>query len=85
MHIVISGFYDACFNSQKFLIAFINDYTRYMHPYFFMKKSETCDAFKVYNAEVENQLFKQIKTRGQIEMVNIMASTLKGYNYKVHL
>jgi len=52
---------------------------------FFMKKSETYDAFKVYNAEVENQLFKQIKTRGQIKMVNIMVGILKGDNYKVHL
>jgi len=50
-----------------------------------MNKSETSYAFKVYNAKVEKPLFKQIKTRGQIEMVSIVAGTLKRDNYKVHL
>lgn len=38
-----------------------------MHLYFFMKKSETSNAFNVYKAKVEKQLFKKIKTRGQGE------------------
>ena len=59
--------------SQKYLITFIDDYSRYMHVYLVHNKYEALDAFKVFKAEVENQCGKQI----QIEMVNILVDTMR--------
>ncbi|KAL4295771.1 hypothetical protein GQ457_12G011150 [Hibiscus cannabinus] len=46
---------------QKYLITFIDDYSRYMYLYMLHHKSEALEAFKVFKAEVEKQCDKQIK------------------------
>ena len=44
-----------------YFITFIDDYSRYGYVYLLKHKSEGFDAFKVFKAEVENQLNKKIK------------------------
>ena len=61
MHTDISGPYDMCLNVQRYFITFINDYSQYMYLFLLYDKCETLDAFKIYKAEVQKQLGKQIK------------------------
>ena len=48
-------------HGQKYLITFIDDYSRYMYVYLLHNKYEALDAFKVFKDEVENQCGKQIQ------------------------
>lgn len=48
-------------NGQKYFITFIDGYSRYGYVYLVQKKSDAFEAFKVYKAEVENQIGKSIK------------------------
>jgi hypothetical protein len=43
-------------------ITFTNDYSRYGYMYPIKERSEALDKFKIFKAEVENQLDKKIKT-----------------------
>ena len=40
---------------------FIDDFSRYDYMYLFHQKSQSLDMFKIFKAEVENQLCKRIK------------------------
>lgn len=60
---------DVCgpFNVQarggyEYFITFINDYSRYDFVYLMQKKSETFEKFQKFQAEVEKQLGKSLKT-----------------------
>ena len=46
---------------KKYFIAFSDDYSRYMYVHLLHNKYEALDAFKVFEAEVENQCRKQIQ------------------------
>jgi transposase InsO family protein len=48
-------------HSHKYLISFIDDYSRYMYLCMLYNKNEALDAFKNFKAEVEKQCGKQIK------------------------
>ncbi|CAL9011160.1 unnamed protein product [Prunus brigantina] len=45
----------------KYFITFIDDFSRYGYVYLISEKSKALDMFKVYKAEVENQLDSKIK------------------------
>ena len=46
----------------EYFITFTDDYSRYGYVYLMKWKSEAFEKFKVFRAEVENQLGKRIKT-----------------------
>ena len=46
---------------NRYFITFIDDSTRYTYVYLLKHKDETFNMFKIYKAEVENQLGKKIK------------------------
>ena len=46
---------------KKYFITFIDDYTRYYYVYLLNSKDEVMNMFIAYKAEVENQLYKNIK------------------------
>ena len=48
-------------NGLKYLITFIDDYSRYMYLYSLHSKDGALDDLKVFKAEVENQYGKHIK------------------------
>jgi hypothetical protein len=47
--------------AKKYFITFIDDATRYCQFYLVNTKDEAFNCFKIYKAEVENQLEKKIK------------------------
>jgi hypothetical protein len=47
--------------AKKYFITFIDDATRYCQLYLVKTKDEALNCFKIYKAEVENQLEKKIK------------------------
>jgi hypothetical protein len=47
--------------ARVYFISFIDDATRYCYLYLVKTKDEALHCFKVYKAEVENQLEKKIK------------------------
>jgi transposase InsO family protein len=49
------------FGQKIYFITFIDDYSRFGYVYLLKHKSEGFDMFKVFKAEVENQLNKKIK------------------------
>jgi hypothetical protein len=46
---------------KRYFITFIDDYTIFCHVYLLKSKDEALHYFKIYKAEVENQLEKNIK------------------------
>ena len=48
-------------NGHRYFITFTDDYLRYDYIYLIRDKSEALDTFKIFKAEVENQLNKRIK------------------------
>ena len=50
-----------CLNDQRYFIAFIEDYSRYMYLFLLYDKNEALDDFKMYKVEVEKQTGKQIE------------------------
>lgn len=46
---------------NRYVLTFIDDYSRYTKVYFLKRKSEVFEKFKIYIAEVQNQFEKQIK------------------------
>jgi transposase InsO family protein len=46
---------------KKYFISFIDDATRFSQLYLVKTKDEALNCFKIYKAEVENQLEKKIK------------------------
>ena len=46
---------------KRYFITFINDCTRFCHVYLLKSKDKALNYFKIYKAEVENQLEKKIK------------------------
>jgi transposase InsO family protein len=46
---------------KRYFITFIDDYTRFCYVYLMRTKDEALHYFKIYKAEVENQLEKKIK------------------------
>ena len=48
-------------NGHRYFIIFTNDYSRYGYIYLIRDKSKSLDTFKIFKAEVENQLNKRIK------------------------
>ena len=62
IHIDICGpFSTTSWNGQQYFITFIDNYSRYGYLYLIHEKSQSLDVFKVFKAEVENQLDKKIK------------------------
>jgi len=53
--------FPAGISGHKSFITFIDDHSRYMYLYLINEKSESLDMFKVFKAEVENQLDCKIK------------------------
>ena len=49
------------FGQKVYFITFIDDFSRYGYVYLIKHKSKGFDMFKVFKAEVENQLNKKIK------------------------
>lgn len=49
------------FAGSRYVLLFIDDFTRKTHVYFLKNKSETFDKFREYKAEVENETGKSIK------------------------
>ena len=43
-------------NGHKYFITFIDEFSRYSYVYLIHEKSEALNVFKIYKAEVENQL-----------------------------
>ena len=46
---------------KKYFMTLIDDSTRYCHVYLLKSKDEALNFFKIYKAEVENQLDRKIK------------------------
>ena len=46
---------------RRYFITFCDDSSRYLYVYLLRSKGEAFDAFKLYKAEIENQLEKRIK------------------------
>jgi transposase InsO family protein len=46
---------------KRYFMTLIDDATRFCYVYFLKSKDETLDYFKIYKAEVENQLERKIK------------------------
>jgi hypothetical protein len=46
---------------KRYFISFIDDATRWCQLYLIKMKDEALDCFKIYKAEVENQLERKIK------------------------
>ncbi|KAK8919425.1 hypothetical protein KSP39_PZI020937 [Platanthera zijinensis] len=46
---------------RKYLITFIDDFSRYCHVYLLKSKDETFETFKIFKSRVENQLNLKIK------------------------
>ena len=62
MHINICGpFLTASWNGHKYFITFIDNYSHYGYLYLLHEKFQSLDMFKIYKAEVKNQLNKKIK------------------------
>ena len=51
----------ASWNSHEYFIIFTDNYSRNGYLYLLHKKFQSLDMFKIYKAEVENQLNKKIK------------------------
>jgi len=47
---------------KRYVITFIDDFSKYSYMYLVNHKNELFDKFKVYKTEVENQLERKIKT-----------------------
>jgi len=58
---ICGSFPTASWNSHEYFITFIDDYTRYGYLYLLHGKSQSLNMFKIYKAEVENQLNRKIK------------------------
>ena len=58
---VCGPFPKASWNGQTYFVTFIDDYSRYGYLYLIHEKSQVLDMFKIFKAEVENQLGKKIK------------------------
>ncbi|PKU85930.1 Retrovirus-related Pol polyprotein from transposon TNT 1-94 [Dendrobium catenatum] len=58
---ICDPFPTASWNGHQYFITFIGDYSRYGYLYLIHEKSEYLDIFKIFKAEVENQLGKKIK------------------------
>ena len=49
-------------NEEQYFITFTDDYSRYGYIFLINEKLESLDTFKIYKADVENQLNKRIKS-----------------------
>ena len=62
IHTDICGpFPTASWNGHTYFITFIDDYSRYGYLYLIHQKAQALEVFKIFKAEVENQLGKKIK------------------------
>ena len=62
IHTDICGpFPTASWNGHTYFITFIDDYSRYGYLYLIHEKAQALEVFKIFKAEVENQLGKKIK------------------------
>ena len=61
IHIDIYGYLSPYFGGQRYFITFINIFSCYGYIFLLHKKFEALEVFKMYKAEVENQLEKKIK------------------------
>ena len=65
-------------DAKRYFMTFIDDCTRFCYVYLLKTKDEALHYFKVYKAEVENQLEKKIKRlrsdrRGNISQMNFLS------------
>ena len=58
---ICSPFLTASQNGHEYFITFTDNYFRYGCLYLFHEKSQSLNMFKIYKAEVENQLKRKIK------------------------
>jgi len=56
-----SSFPTAYWNDHRYFITFTDHYSRYGYLYLLHEKSQSLDMFKIYKAEVKNQLNRKIK------------------------
>ena len=63
MYIDICGsFLTVSWSDHKYFITFTDDYSLYGYLYLLHEKSQSLDMFKMYKAEVENQLNRKLKS-----------------------
>jgi hypothetical protein len=55
----------------QYFITFIDDFSRYGYIYLMRHKSESCEKFKEFQNEVQNQLARQLNFCDSIVEVNI--------------
>jgi len=58
---ICGSFLATSWNGHGYLITFMDDYSRYGYLYLIHEKSQPLDMFKIFKAEVENQLNIRIK------------------------
>jgi len=75
----------ASWNGHEYFITYIDDYYRYGYLYLLHEKSQSLNMFKMYKAEVENQLNRKIKTVDLIVVVSTTADTTDQVNVQNHL
>ena len=61
IHTDIYDYFITYFEGQKYFIIFIDDFSHYDYVFLLHEKSEALKVFKVYKAEVENQLDRKIR------------------------
>lgn len=52
--------YVPCLSGEEYFITFIDDFSRYCYVYLLSERFNALDAFKIFKAEVENQLDRKI-------------------------
>ena len=63
IHTNICGlFYAVAWNGQQYFMTFIDNFSRYDYIYLLYEKLQSLDMFKIFKVEIENQLFKRIKS-----------------------
>ena len=54
-------YFSPSFGGEKYVITFIDDFSRYGYVYFLHEKSQSVDSLEVYITEVERQLDRKVK------------------------
>nr|GEX64345.1 retrovirus-related Pol polyprotein from transposon TNT 1-94 [Tanacetum cinerariifolium] len=69
IHTDICGPFDTpSFTEEKYVITFIDDFSRYGYVYLLYEKSQSINALEVFVNEVERQLDRKVKMKDRIEV-----------------
>jgi hypothetical protein len=61
---------------QRYFVIMINDVSRYCYVYLLKTKDEALNCFKIYKAEVKNQLEKKVKRYCYIYLWNMFSFSI---------